>query len=56
MVRILIIEDDKSISELLKEALTQESYAVDTAFTGEDARWFHTMLLCWIFYCQGKMA
>jgi DNA-binding response OmpR family regulator len=35
-VRILIIEDDKSTSDFLKEALTQERYAVDTAFTGEE--------------------
>jgi len=36
MNKILIIEDEKGISEFLKEGLTEENYEVDTAFDGEE--------------------
>ena len=35
-MKILIIEDDKEISEALKEGLEDESYAVDTCFDGDE--------------------
>ena len=35
-MKILIIEDDKEISEALKEGLEDESYAVDTCLDGEE--------------------
>jgi DNA-binding response OmpR family regulator len=35
-MRILIIEDDHKIANAIKKGLEQESYAVDTAFDGED--------------------
>jgi DNA-binding response OmpR family regulator len=38
-VRILVIEDDKAVSDFISEALTQEGYAVDTAFTGEQGEY-----------------
>lgn len=38
-MRILVIEDDKSLSDLLKEALAQEGYAVDMAGTGEEGEY-----------------
>ncbi|MDD6307832.1 MAG: response regulator transcription factor [Clostridia bacterium] len=36
MKRILIIEDDKSISEIQRDYLTMSGYAVDCAFDGEE--------------------
>src|SRR6185436_1097534 len=33
---ILIIEDEKKLSDLLKTALTSERYTVDTAYDGEE--------------------
>ena len=41
-MKILIIEDDKEISEALKEGLEDESYAVDTCLDGEDG--YHTAM------------
>lgn len=35
-MRILIIEDDKSLALLLRRSLTEEGYAVDTAYDGEE--------------------
>ncbi|AKM82644.1 TPA: DNA-binding response regulator [Candidatus Berkelbacteria bacterium] len=35
-MRILIIEDDRKIANAIKKGLTQESYAVDLSFDGED--------------------
>lgn len=35
-MRILIVEDEHRIAESLKKGLTQESYAVDLCFTGND--------------------
>jgi len=35
MTRILIIEDEKGISEFLKEGLTEENFEVTTAFDGQ---------------------
>ena len=35
-MKILIIEDDKEISEALREGLEDESYAVDTCLDGEE--------------------
>ena len=38
-MRILVVDDDLSISGLLSTALQREGHAVDTAATGEDALW-----------------
>jgi len=35
-VRILIIEDDEILANTLKEGLSEEGYAVDVAYTGDD--------------------
>ena len=35
-MRILIIEDDSRLSALLKRGLTEQGYAVDTVYTGEE--------------------
>ena len=34
--KILLVEDDKKISELVKDSLQEEGYFVDQAFDGED--------------------
>src|SRR5262245_51938350 len=33
---ILVVEDEKKLSDILKTALTSEKYTVDTAFNGEE--------------------
>lgn len=35
-MRVLIIEDEHKIARALQKALTQETYAVDVSFTGDD--------------------
>jgi two-component system OmpR family response regulator len=37
-MRILVVDDDKSILKLVARVLRDEAYAVDTASTGEEAR------------------
>lgn len=39
-MRILVIEDDRALSEEIARALRAESFAVDLAFNGEDGRHF----------------
>lgn len=39
-MKILLLEDDKILSETLKELLTQESYTVDTVFNTSEAEAF----------------
>lgn len=41
-MRILIVEDEKKIAYALKQGLTQESYAVDIAFDGDEGVDFAT--------------
>ena len=36
MKRILLVEDEKEISLMVKNYLTKEGYIVDTAFNGEE--------------------
>jgi DNA-binding response OmpR family regulator len=36
-MRILLVEDDKGISDFLKKGLREESYSVDYATNGDDA-------------------
>lgn len=36
-MRLLIVEDEKRLARLLDRALSDEGYACDTAYTGEDA-------------------
>jgi DNA-binding response OmpR family regulator len=35
-MRILIIEDEKSLADIIKKGLEEEGYAVDVAYNGED--------------------
>lgn len=35
-MRILIVEDEETLANILKEGLTEEGYAVDVAYTGDD--------------------
>ncbi|MEN8615225.1 response regulator transcription factor [Dehalogenimonas sp. THU2] len=37
-MRILVIEDEKKLCQIMKRGLVEEGYAVDTAFDGEDGR------------------
>src|SRR6266576_2252525 len=37
-MRILVVDDDKSILKLIARVLRDEAYAIDTASTGEEAR------------------
>jgi two-component system, OmpR family, response regulator len=41
-MRLLVVEDEKRMSELLVRGLEEESYAVDAAATGEDGVWLAT--------------
>jgi two-component system OmpR family response regulator len=38
-MRILVVEDDPAMADLLRRALVHEGYAVDVAETGEDGLW-----------------
>ncbi len=38
-MRLLLVEDDVKMSDVLKRGLEREGYAVDVAVTGEDAMW-----------------
>jgi two-component system OmpR family response regulator len=38
MMRVLIVEDDKSQAYLLRRLLSEDGYAIDVAMTGEEAR------------------
>ena len=35
-MRILIVEDEKSLADIIKQGLEEEGYAVDAAYNGED--------------------
>ncbi len=35
-MRILIVEDEKSLADIIKQGLEEEGYAVDVAYNGED--------------------
>jgi two-component system OmpR family response regulator len=37
-MRVLVVEDDKSTAFMLRRVLSEDGYAIDVAFTGEDAR------------------
>jgi two-component system OmpR family response regulator len=41
-MRILVVEDDPAMADLLRRALSREGYAVDVATTGEDGLWAAT--------------
>jgi two-component system OmpR family response regulator len=41
-MRVLVVEDEKKMGELLKRGLQQEGYSVDLASNGEDAVWLGT--------------
>jgi two-component system OmpR family response regulator len=38
-MRVLVVEDDPDLSEILEKGLAEEGYAVDLAVTGEDGLW-----------------
>jgi two-component system, OmpR family, response regulator len=38
-MRILIVEDEKSLADILKKGLEEEGYAVDVAYNGEEGRY-----------------
>jgi len=38
-VRVLVVEDDPKMADLLRRALGREGYSVDVATTGEEALW-----------------
>ncbi|MFC5730534.1 MULTISPECIES: response regulator transcription factor [Nocardioides] len=38
-MRLLVVEDDVGMADLLRRALAREGYAVDVAATGEDGLW-----------------
>jgi two-component system OmpR family response regulator len=38
-MRVLVVEDDLRLADLLRRALSREGYAVDIATTGENALW-----------------
>src|SRR5438552_15655411 len=38
-VRLLVVEDEKKMADLLARGLREEGHAVDVAGTGEDAPW-----------------
>lgn len=41
-MRILVVEDEKALGDTLREALTDEGFAVDVAATGPDGLWAAT--------------
>ncbi len=41
-MRILIVEDEKSLANILKKGLTEEGYAVDVAYDGEEGLYMAT--------------
>jgi len=41
-MRLLVVEDDDRLSDLLQRGLKAQGYAVDPASTAEDARWLAT--------------
>ncbi len=38
-MRLLVVEDDPDLSEVLRDGLIEEGYAVDLSVTGEDGLW-----------------
>lgn len=51
-MKVLLVEDDTEISEMLKNFLMTENFEVVTAYDGESAcekfLQIHTALCCWI--------
>src|SRR3954451_22380434 len=41
-VRILVVEDERRLADLLKEGLAREGFAVDLAYDGRDGLWMAT--------------
>jgi DNA-binding response OmpR family regulator len=39
-MRILVIEDEKQLADIIKRGLAEEGYAVDSAYTGEEGETF----------------
>lgn len=60
MAKILVIDDEKSIRETLKEILEYEDHQVDLAEDGETGiellRIINTILFYWTLRCLRKMA
>ncbi len=43
-MRVLVVEDDPDLSELLRDGLVEEGYAVDVSTDGEDGLWRATTI------------
>lgn len=43
-MRVLIVEDEKTINDIITKTLKKENYSVDSCFDGEEA-------LDYIFFC-----
>ena len=41
-VRILLVEDERRLADLLKDGLTREGFAVDVAHDGREGLWMAT--------------
>jgi len=41
-MRLLIVEDDPDLAEILKQGLVEEGYAVDLSLDGEEGAWYAT--------------
>jgi DNA-binding response OmpR family regulator len=39
LMRILVVEDERRLAGIIRRGLTEEGYAVDTAYDGEDAKY-----------------
>jgi DNA-binding response OmpR family regulator len=39
-MRILVVEDDRRLSSIIKRGLVEEGYAIDTVYDGEDGEYF----------------
>lgn len=37
-MRVLVADDDRSVANLIRRVLSEDGYAIDVAYTGEDAR------------------
>ena len=44
-MRILIVEDDRKLCDVLKRGLEENSYAVDCVFNGEDGEYYAENIL-----------
>ena len=61
-MRILVVEDDEKLANLLVRTLREESYAVDVAYDGQEAEFlayenpYDTIVLDWMLPIQDGIA